>query len=438
MLFNNILFHFLIFIKFGDRFINERIELLVLSKTDKGTARTEADSHTKPNGSVKVSSDHFSRFLDPSAKGVELVELKKDQAKASGEKHEADKMNGIITSKDPLLSMDTQSTRSWSSLPSEKNSGDGRVIHRHQSGEEWGDKLDVFSRRKTEALAPEHFDNMWAKGRNYKRKGVADQSNDPLVQGSLVGTLKSVNHSKEFPKQKDDGQIKGSTINKQSAANKSSLHSEWNNRIHSSISSSREEDKHRIVQSDEVESGSNSSYTTEDEEPNNITGLDTPGIRVWDGKNKNNVTTIHHPLESFEGHKARKEHKGHNHPHSLTRIRSGRKRSRSTQKGHVWQEVQRTSFLGGDGKDILNSSTGKVKDEDSSDDSGAEMFSSTSTGSTTSSFLSSTSLPGTYNLAPISSKSSVIADSFLTLRCEVFISVFSLFSSFSSFLLHCA
>lgn len=370
------------------------------------------ESPAKPNESTKVSSDHFSHSLDPSAKGVELVELKRDQ-KTGGEKCETKKENGTIPSKDPLLSIDTRSTRSWSSLPSETNGGD---VIQSRSGEEWGDMLDVFSRRKTEALAPEHFDNMWAKGRNYKRKGVTDQSAAPSIQGSLVGTSNALHHqTKEFSNQKETRKIKGSACNEQSVANKSTSHSKWNNQIHSSMV----EDEHEIMHSDEVESGSGSAYTTEDEEANSITGLNSPGVRVWDGKNKKNVTTIHHPLESFEGHKTRKAHKGRTHSQSLTRIQSARKRSRPTKKGHVWQEVERTSFLVGDGKDILNISKGKENDEDSSEDSGAEMYSTITRGSIASSFLSSTSLRGSSNLAADSPKDSVIADSFLTLRCEV-------------------
>lgn len=368
------------------------------------------ESPTKSNGTVKVSSDNFSHSLDPSTKGVELVELKKDQLKTGGEKRETE--NGTIPLKDPLLSLDTRSTRSWSSQPSETNGGDGI---RHRSGEEWGDMLDVFSRRKTEALAPEHFDNMWTKGRNYKRKGMTDQSAAPSIQGSLVGTSNALNQTKEFSNQKETWKIKGSAYNEQSVASKPTSHSKSNNQIHSSIV----EDEHEIMHSDEVESGSGSSYTTEDEEANNITGLNSPGVRVWDGKNKKNVTTIHHPLESFEGHETRKARKGHTHSQSLIRIQSGRKRSRPTKKGHVWQEVERTSFLVGDGMDLLNFSKGKVNDEESSEDSGAEMYSRISRGSSASSFLSSTSLPGSSNLAADSSKSSVIADSFLTLRCEV-------------------
>lgn len=393
------------------RFINERIESLVisLSKTQKVTGAAEVGSEPKPNGSTKISSDHFSRFLDPSAKGVELVQLKKNCPKASGEKHETDITNGNVISKDPLLSMDARSTRSWSALPPEDQTGEGKGIQQHQSGGEWGEMLDVLSRRKTEALAPEHFDNMWAKGRNYRRKQVSDQSADQISQGSL-------DQSKEFSRKKQELECKDSGSNKLTMANEKGFQSEW----HDQHSSYREEDEHEIIQSDELESVSTSSYTTEDEEINAVTGLDSPGVRVWDAKNKRNVTIIHHPLEVFDNRKPRKARRKNNQSQRLTKGMSVRKRSRSiSQKPHVWQEVERTSFLSGDGQDILNSSIGNIKHDDSSDDSGAEMINRISSGSTASSFLSSTSLPESYNLTANPSKNSIIADSFLTLRCEV-------------------
>ncbi|KAL3511790.1 hypothetical protein ACH5RR_024507 [Cinchona calisaya] len=394
------------------RFINERIESLVisLSKTEKVATAAEVGSQPKSNGSIKVSSDHFSRFLDPSAKGVELVQLKKDHSTASGEKHDMDNINKNDILKDPLLSMDARSTRSWSALPSDSQTGEGKGIQQHRSGGEWGEMLDVLSRRKTEALAPEHFENMWAKGRNYKRKEATTQSADQIPQGS-------VNRSTEFSKQKQDGERKVSGFSKQTVANESSSQNEWQNQ---NCFSHRKEDEHEIIQSDEVETVSSSSYTTEDEENSAATGLDTPSVRIWDANNKKNVSNIHHPLEVFDGRKTRKPRKKNHHSQRLTKAMSARKRSRSvSEKAHVWQEVERTSFLLGDGLDILNCSTAMVKPEDSSDDSGADMFGRISSGSTASSFLSSTSLPENYNPTANPSKNSIIADSFLTLRCEV-------------------
>ncbi|RVW87973.1 hypothetical protein CK203_033885 [Vitis vinifera] len=102
------------------RFINERIESLVISaaKANKGGTTAQEASQPKPNGSSRISSDHFSRFLDPSVTGVELVQLKNDQSRTAADKSGKDNVNGTHLSKDPLLSIDARSTRSWGSLPS--------------------------------------------------------------------------------------------------------------------------------------------------------------------------------------------------------------------------------------------------------------------------------------------------------------------------------
>lgn len=395
------------------RFINERIESLVisLSKGQKGATGAEAAfSSPKENGSSKLPSDPFSGFLDPSAKGLELVELKKDQSETAGDNVTENGAGGLI-SKDPLLSMDTRSTRSWDSLPFGKETGDGRSIQRHRSGGEWGDMLDVFSERKTKALAPEHFDNMWTKGRDYKRREEAKFPVNSTATHPVANISKSVNQSKEVLKQKEDGQRKASILRKQSVDNKSTATSKWSGQNHSLLSLEKE---HEVIDSDEFESGSTSSYTTDEDDRGTTTGLDSPCVRVWDGNNKRNVTSIHHPLESFEGHRTRKAHKGRKNSQNSTNAHPGRKKS----KEHVWQEVERTSFLLGEGLDVLNSSSGIVKNEDSSDDSGAENLSRISSGSMASSFISSNSFIET-NCLPGNSATSIATDSFLTLRCEV-------------------
>ncbi|PSS07436.1 Sorting nexin-13 like [Actinidia chinensis var. chinensis] len=81
--------------------------------------------------------------------------------------------------------------------------------------------------------------------------------------------------------------------------------------------------------------------------------------------------------------------------------------------------IERTSFLSGDGQDILNFSKGHVKSEDSSDDSEAEMLGRIYSGTTASSSASSTTIPGSHRLVVNAQKNSLVADSFLTLRCEV-------------------
>ncbi|CAA2965640.1 Intermediate filament [Olea europaea subsp. europaea] len=414
------------------RFINERIESLVisLSKTDKGSKATHVDLQSRPNISPKLSSDHFSRVLDPSMKGVELVQLKKDQSKNEAENPASGNMKEILLSKDPLLSIGKHSTPSWSSLPSENNYADGRDIQRHLSGGEWVDMLDVFSRRKTEALAPEHFDNMWTKGRNYKRNEGANQVADPVKQASLVGVSISIKQSKELSGAKKkvketkgssfESDVSNSGCSKCPGANIIVTHDEFKKQSRTAIPLSEDKDELSVLHSDEVKSES-SCYTTEDEDTSSVTGIDSPGIIVWDAKNKRSVSSIHHPLESFEGHKSRKMSKGHLHSRRLLKTLSKRKRSRSSSHNrHLWQEVERTSFLPGDRQDILYSSTENIKHEDLSDDFEAELLNRVYSGATTSSSASFASLPGSHCWPANSAKNSIVADSFFKLRCEVF------------------
>ncbi|KAL6568152.1 hypothetical protein OROHE_003836 [Orobanche hederae] len=411
----------------NQRFINERIESLVISarKTDKGTKATSAASQSRINPSQRVQSEHDSQLPDHSSKGVELVQLKKDQNNTAPKNFASDNLNQTPLSKDPLLSMDTRSTRSWSSLP-DVHTGEGTGVQRQSSGGEWGNVLDEFSRRKTEALAPEHFDNMWTKGRDYKRKDDTNQlANDPLQRNSLVGVTNSMQRSEILSEQKKKGwgAISGDSNENLFDSRCNNGREETNTDMQAniftanctSVSLCKDEDT-RNVYSDGVESWS-SSYT-EDDDTTSVMGLDSPGVKVWDGKNKRNFSRIHHPLEAIDRHKSRKTSKAHS--KRLHRTKSVKKRSRSSShNGHVWEEVERTSFLLGDAQDALHSS--KVTDEpgDSSEDSEAELLGRICSGATTSSSVSLASLPESQTLAANSAKHSIIADSYFKLRCEV-------------------
>lgn len=380
------------------RFINERIENLVISasKTDnKGANGEQANSQSKPNGSLKTSSQP-SMVLDPSVKGVELTLLKKDNPDSA-----TDKVVDNLHSKDPLLSIDTRSTYSLSSLPSDPGTSDKGDTRKHHSGGEWGDKLDIISRRKTEALAPENFENMWAKGRNYKTKESANRVTEAARQNSSAKSSNLVNHSKTLP-----------------------LHPEKYNRSGPFLGTSYEEDEDEDEDEDEYEEESRSSrdYSTEDDENSNITGLNSPGTKVWDGKSNRNhsVTHIHHPLESYEGQKTRKNTKGFSKSEGSPKPHPGRKRSRvSSQKEEVWHEVERKSFLLGDGQDVLSSSKGHSKSGDSSGESDGESLGRTYSGISASSSLLSIAIPESNSSTIKSQKSLPLDDSFFRLRCEV-------------------
>ncbi|KAL6972795.1 hypothetical protein U1Q18_026967 [Sarracenia purpurea var. burkii] len=400
------------------RFINERIESLVISqsKANKGVSTTQVASQSKLNGSLRISSDHFSWFLHPSVKGVELVQFRKDQSKTMEEKSTADNVNGTLLSKDPLHSMDGRSIHSWSSLPSDSQTSDGRGIQQKISGSRWGDVLDMISHRKIESLAPEHFENVWTKGRNYRRKEGENQVIERDTKSSSADKAQDISRALSRQEEKD-GATKLSSPDSSAVVSRRTdrLFANGDRNISSQISpkSYVEDDENDLMRLEEVESGS-SSCTSEDEETSIVTGLDSPVTKVWDGKNNRNlfVLHIHHPLESSDGHKTKRTRKGHDH----SRKKSARL---SSQKMHIWQEVERTSFLSGDGQDILNSSTTHVKSEDSSDDYEAEMSSRIHSGATASSSTSSTSTPGSQILAINAQKNSLFPDSLLQLRCEV-------------------
>ncbi|KAK1578111.1 hypothetical protein Q3G72_027603 [Acer saccharum] len=158
------------------RFINERIESVTISmKKAKGATAWQQTSQSKPNGSSRISSDHFSRFLDPSATGVELVQ-------------------------------------------------------------------------KTQALAPENFENMWTKGRNYKRKEGGNLVFEQGLQHS-VGKSATAVCSKATSKPREKH-----------------------------MTSFQEDDEHNLTCVEEVETGSSSSYTSEEEETGHV--LDSPGTKL--------------------------------------------------------------------------------------------------------------------------------------------------------------
>lgn len=350
------------------RFINERIEAAVISRIKTSNGSSAAKETSQPEDLSEVSHDPFSRYLDPSATGVELVQLKNEQQK---KKNATDKQHVTDLAKDPLLSMDTRSSRSWSSLPlTTKVVDDIKNPQEHRGEEGWGDVLDKMSQRKTETLSPEHLESVWAKGRNYKKK-----EGEKVVERAPPRWS-----SKDSCNDGDDARPKNFSEGTANARG-SSQHKVVNTESYLSDYSSAEED--------EDQTKSSHSYTSEDEET--VTGLNSPGTRVWDGRTNRNpvVSRIHHPLEN-SGRGFVKHSKGHEHYEQAPRHQSSRKRSRRS--GHI---------LGNDDSD------------DSENDSLARSCSGTSATSSASYIsVAGSDLPNAL-------KSSLLVDSFAKLRCEV-------------------
>ncbi|XP_042486024.1 uncharacterized protein LOC122066268 [Macadamia integrifolia] len=386
------------------RFINERIESLVLSitkKADKGvTTSTQDASHPKPNGPSRISSDHFAGFQDQSVTGVELMQFKLEHSRTASGESVKEKMNGTSHSKDPLLSIDTQSSHSWGSLP-----------------------LDFLNSDRKE-------------GQNYKNKEGANQLAKHMTENLAAGIPDTFDQSKLTSEHRlKNGTTKFdisqrntslSPHDNQSVAEHLHARTDGNKAIHPQTTAYQDvhehehEHEHDQMLSEEVESESSSSYTEEDEK-GTVTGLDSPETKVWDSKNNRSAAGSyrHHPLENSGRHMVRKTGKGRLHHPRLSKIQSGRKRSRlSNQKVNTWQEVERTTFRSGDGQDILNSSKEDAKAEDSSDDPELESWGRVHSGAAAPSSAPSISITEAFNSSN-SLEKSLLTDSFFKLRCEV-------------------
>ncbi|KAJ0257055.1 Phox [Hirschfeldia incana] len=350
------------------RFINERIEAAVISRIKTSDGSSAAKETSQSEDLSEVSHDPFSGYLDPSATGVELVQLKNEQQK---KKNAKDKQDVTDLAKDPLLSMDTRSSRSWNSLPLPSKGGDDiKDLQGHRGGEGWGDVLDKMSQRKTETLSPEHLESVWAKGRNYKKK-----EGEKVVERvpPRWSSKDSSNDGDDAPpKNFSEGTAKARGPIQHKVVNTESYLSDY---------SSAEED--------EDQTKSSHSYTSEEDET--VTGLNSPGTRVWDGRTNRNpvVSRIHHPLEN-SGRRFVKHSKGHEYYEQAPRHQSSRKRSRRS---------------------------GQIIGNSDSDDSENDSLARSCSGTSATSSASYISVAGSD--LPTAFKSSLLVDSFAKLRCEV-------------------
>ncbi|KAL8170594.1 hypothetical protein V2J09_022398 [Rumex salicifolius] len=390
------------------RFINERIEQVVLSirKGKKGTHSGEDAVQPRQNGPQKISIDHFSRDLDPSVSGVELVQLKSTSPKSLADQAGDEHANRGYPSKDPLLSMDARTSRSLTDLPSNPLSSDGKKLLQLNSGREWSDMLDYISHRKTQALTPENFENMWTKGKNFKNRDTRIGKEPQRYHGKHTEVMNSSDIASN--QKQTDRLMEGNSPGKSAAYSGSSV-IPTPDVMSTRPSMLSDEDE-------ENESESSSVYSSENEE-SIITGLDTPTTKVWDGRTIRNVgvSRIRHPLESKHGKLARRS-SAENHQR-LPRSQTGRLKSGKV--GHdlpIWQEIERTSFLSGDGQDILNPKH-STKDDDSSDEYDVEIMnrvqSNTAASSSTRSFHEGCKLTSN-SPQPI-----FFGNTFFKLRCEV-------------------
>ncbi|KAJ4749724.1 Sorting nexin-13 [Rhynchospora pubera] len=365
------------------RFLNERIEGLVIMLANRAALKRAVAQENLSGPPPMPSADQLYAAMDKSSPGLELVRLRMDQPKSSPPTQVAKDApkNSLVSHK---------------SVPSDSKTNSKNVEPR-ESEAQWTHLLDQMSKQKSKVLAPEHFENVWSKGRDYKQKEYqiissgANSNNFVRATNSITSTIntRALNRGM-MPHQ----ERKIPAIYEESE---------------SSDTSEEDEDE---IRNSENENGNES-------ESNSVMGLDTPGIRVWESKSKNrgNATVassrIHHPLESSEIQKKKRNKKS-----SSRKLR--KKRSRSFVP-NSWGEAERSSLLL-DGHDIQNSPqsylsfAGEYLDYAEGENGLGRAFSGMGASSSLSSFSSSIS---SYSSSPGYSANNVLADSFIKLKSEV-------------------
>lgn len=397
------------------------------NKLENGIEESMVDATTvKQKEASMPSIDEFSASIDHSSPGVELVPFRQGQSKMASDMQPSRSKNSsslkpessdvsLIGTKHPLESMSLRSTSHVASGNGSLHSKSTDRASVGSNGRERAQPLGISSPRTHQALAPEHLENMWTKGKNYKSENAEHNANVPVGSDSL-GSSSSGQQSVPCGASVSQRQALFSQSEDQRLIRHSTTPAYSNGTSHLPKSLSADMAEHAGPEDFGVES--ESSYATEDDDANNVTGLDSPVTRVWESKSKGNATSshIHHPLESSSFHRAKKN-RSHVGKLKMSRTSSGRKRSRSyAQKPPIWQEVDRSSITVGDDLDILNAFANDSKTdelvEDTEVESMARMFSSANA--------------STYSLASTDSSYSsnygganVLQDSYLKLRCEV-------------------
>ncbi|KAJ3671031.1 hypothetical protein LUZ60_008457 [Juncus effusus] len=241
------------------RFINERIEGLAIMLANRALERRKAEQETLIGPPPMPSSDELYQLMDKSSPGLELVQFRSDQSNNNINKNINkinDKSSNSGDLKGGLLSLDKQ----------KRSSNSNKNV------------LDKISKNKREVLAPEHFENLWTKGRDYK-KIEHDAEN---------------NHNHNYNNINRPIQIKPPPANK-SYTNRAIIPYQ-ERKIPAIYEESESSDS---SEEESLTYQNNQTYENNDNE-NNIMGLDSPGTRVWESKGRINTNHIHHPLESHK------------------------------------------------------------------------------------------------------------------------------------------
>jgi sorting nexin-13 len=329
------------------------------------------------------SADQLYAAIDKSSAGLELVRLKLDQSKSSPPAQEVkdELKNSLVSHKSSPLN----------SYKKSKN------VESKKAEDQWTQVVDQMSKKKSEVLAPEHFENVWSKGRDYKKKEYHSIPSG-IESNNFIRASTSVSP----------------TITARSL-NQGGMTTQQERKFHSMYEESESSDTSEEAE-DEIGNAENENGN--ESENNSVMGLDTPGIRVWESKSKHRGNTvassqIHHPLESSEVLKKKRAKR--NQSKKIT------KRSQACEP-NLWQEPGRYSFLLGNSQDTQNLpcrdlSFGEEYFDHAEVENGfGRALSGMGASCSLSSFTSSIS---SYSSSSGYSANNVLTDSFIKLKSEV-------------------
>ncbi|KAH9299978.1 hypothetical protein KI387_011561, partial [Taxus chinensis] len=166
-------------------FINEVIEFVVLSTKE---------SENKNLYREEVADSSNSKL----SKGVMGQNILKDLPVSGPELFEAGEIR-VFTKERNSAQSDDHGVRGPSSSHYDSHSEfqTKTASYLHSRPADWAEALDAVRQRRTQVLAPENLDNLWTKGRNYRKKdiGIAHVKSGPSVKSSVPrqareGTLK--------------------------------------------------------------------------------------------------------------------------------------------------------------------------------------------------------------------------------------------------------
>ncbi|KAJ6716689.1 PX SERINE/THREONINE KINASE PXK [Salix koriyanagi] len=134
-----------------------------------------------------------------------LLAIKDDSSKDAGGDHPSGSVNNVdfTSRKDPSLN-NQRTDKTLAKIDDHKetyldyNSHQQEPMQPHPA--EWARILEVATQRRTEVLAPENLENMWAKGRNYKKKEnryVKAGAQKSMAKSSVTNT--AMNLRKDMP-----------------------------------------------------------------------------------------------------------------------------------------------------------------------------------------------------------------------------------------------